>query len=314
MSQLPPAGRERGTLHGPLTVALGASLWATDSLFRSTVVGRYSPLFIVFFNHSLCLIPALAVLWWQRRQFESFTWKEYLALGFIASIGSVVAMVFFTQSFATASNYTVPVLIQKLQPLFAIGLARAILKEKLPRRFGIWTAVAMVGAYFVSFGTSNVLTAFAGSDFIPVLYAMAAAAIWGATTVCGRLVLSGRNFLFMTAARFAFGAVFAFAVAATMGQLVDVQRALVLDLRAFLLMAFGSGLLALAIYYYGLKSTPAVVATLCELAFPVAAIVVNWVFLGTPLSAAQLGGAGLLLGAITMLSLANAALNSGHPT
>lgn len=228
--------------------------------------------------------------------------KDYLALGFIASVGSVVAMVFFTRSFATASNYTVPVLIQKLQPVFAITLARGFLKETLPPRFVLWATLAMVGAYFVSFGATNVFEAFSGKDLVPVLYAMAAAGIWGSTTVMGRALLGGRSFLFVTAARFAFGTAFAFAVSASFGLLGAAEGALSTDLGSFLKMAYVSGLLALAIYYFGLKKTPATVATLCELAFPLSAIFVNWVFLDTPLTAAQLGGAALLFAAITALT------------
>ncbi len=290
------------TWHGPMAVALGAALWATDSLFRSQVVHRYDPLFIVFFNHALCLLPALVVLWIRRAEFRELKLKDYLALAFIASVGSVVAMVFFTRSFATASNYTVPVLIQKLQPLFAITLARGFLKETLPPRFALWATLAMIGAYFVSFGASNVFQAFSGQDLMPVLYALGAAAIWGSTTVLGRALLGGRSFLFVTAARFAFGALFAFVVTACLGGLGASEAALSNDLASFLKMAYVSGLLALAIYYFGLKTTPATVATLCELAFPLSAIFVNWVFLDTPLSAPQLGGAALLFAAITALS------------
>jgi drug/metabolite transporter (DMT)-like permease len=295
----------RSQWFGPPLVAFGALLWATDSLFRSPVAHRYPAVFIVFLNHWLCLVPMLPVLWRERRQLATFSRRDWTALAFVAPLGSVVAMACFTRAFATASNYTVPILMQKLQPLIAILLARVVLGERLTKSFPLWAALAAFGAYLVSFGWTAAWDSVAGArDLEPTAWALAAAAIWGATTVGGRLLLSGRNWLFVTAARFVFGAVFALVVVTAMGLLPLVPGAARNDVPHFLGMAFISGLLPLLIYYLGLQWTPASVATLCELAFPVAAIVLNWIFLGSPLSPAQMAGAALLLLAITALSLA----------
>lgn len=67
-------------------------------------------------------------------------------------------------------------------------------------------------------------------------------------------------------------------------------------------MAWGPGYLALVVYYKGLEGTQASVATLCELAFPVGAVLINWVFLDSPLSLQQILGAVLLVGSVTWLS------------
>src|SRR5690606_10834118 len=75
------------------------------------------------------------------------------------------------------------------------------------------------------------------------------------------------------------------------------------DLRIFVPMALGPGLLALFIYYFGLKRATAAAATFAELAFPVGAIVVNWIFLDSVLSLAQIVGAALLLGCVSLMGL-----------
>ena len=59
-------GKRLGHLQGPLLVVLGASLWATDALFRVPVTHRYSPLLIVTINHVFLLVPALFILRNQR--------------------------------------------------------------------------------------------------------------------------------------------------------------------------------------------------------------------------------------------------------
>jgi drug/metabolite transporter (DMT)-like permease len=53
------------------------------------------------------------------------------------------------------------------------------------------------------------------------------------------------------------------------------------------LLAFVTGFLALGLYYYGLRSIPAVAATLAELAFPVSAILVGYFKFGQALSGWQ---------------------------
>jgi drug/metabolite transporter (DMT)-like permease len=293
--------------YGPPLVALGALLWATDSLFRSAVVRDYTPLLIVFANHALCLVVTLPLLWVKRRELLSMTRRELLALAFISTFGSVIAMVLFTEAFRFASSYTTPILVQKLQPIFAIGLARVVLGERPSRRYPVWAALALIGAYFVTFGTSNPMGALASGDIYPAICAAGAAAIWGATTVAGRLLLGGRDHLFVTAARFTFASVFIALLIVEFDDFFQIIPAFTQHLAPFAGMAFVSGLLPLVLYYLGLKSTPASTATLCELAFPLAAILLNWILLGQALTVPSLVGAALLVSAITALSYENAA-------
>jgi drug/metabolite transporter (DMT)-like permease len=69
-------------------------------------------------------------------------------------------------------------------------------------------------------------------------------------------------------------------------------------LLALAIVAGGAGLL---LYYRGLRDTPASVATLCELSFPVTAILLNAAVLGTPIAPNQVAGILLLWGAIALM-------------
>ncbi len=286
---------------GPWLVALGAALWATDALFRSQVVGKYGDLFIVCMNHAIVLPVALPLLWLGRRQLAKLRRGDWLALGFIAAAGSVGGMWLFTTSFRTASNYTIPVLMQKLQPLIAISAARLVLREQLSKEFWLWLLMALVGAYGVSFGYTNATAALQSADLGPMALAVGAATVWGLSTVAGRRLTATLTFPTLTAARFTLGALVSAAAVWTQG--AQAQGELGADLSAFVLMATVSGAGALAIYYAGLRTTRASIATLCELAFPLAAIVVNWVAFDAALTPPQLVGAGLLLFAVTGLCL-----------
>jgi drug/metabolite transporter (DMT)-like permease len=66
-------------------------------------------------------------------------------------------------------------------------------------------------------------------------------------------------------------------------------------------LALVTGLVALGLYYYGLQRTPAVTASLAELAFPVSATIVGYVAFDVTLSASQ--WAGLLLTTLVVLLL-----------
>lgn len=67
------------------------------------------------------------------------------------------------------------------------------------------------------------------------------------------------------------------------------------------LLAFVPGLLALSLYYVGLRATPAARATLAELAFPVTAAVIGVTFLDAQLSATQWLGLAIVIASITAL-------------
>jgi drug/metabolite transporter (DMT)-like permease len=300
VSDAPPSG---DAWFGPVLVAAGAFLWATDSIWRSQVVGHYPATFIVFFNHLICLTITLPLLLRRWRVLGTLRAQDWAALLYIAVCGSALAMVLFTRAFAATSNYTIPILIQKLQPVFAILLARWLLKERLGPRFGLWATLAAVGAYLVSFGATNAFTALSQAELEPVLNALAAAVIWGGTTVAGRHLLGRVDGPFVTAARFSLASVALLVLVVAQDGLAPMTTAWGRDFRPFAMMALFSGMLPLLIYYIGLKRTRASVASLAELAFPVGAIAINWLVLATPMSAAQLAGAALLLTAVTALSL-----------
>jgi drug/metabolite transporter (DMT)-like permease len=76
----------------------------------------------------------------------------------------------------------------------------------------------------------------------------------------------------------------------------------------FFIIAFTSGGTAIFFYYYGLKEISASVATICELAFPLTAVVLEYVLRGNVLDYFQWVGAIILIVSIMQVSR----LNSGE--
>lgn len=289
---------------GPWLVFVAAMLWASDAPFRLHLTKELPSSLIVLLEHAVDVLCVLPILWWKRAEFAKLTGKEWLAVLVIGVGSSALASIAFTQAFSYV-NPSVAIVLQKLQPLLAIGLAAALLKEVLPKQFWMWCAVALGGAYVLSF-PKLIPQSFPGETFNPnsigILLALIAAALWAAGTVLGRLVLSRASFQTMTMLRFVVAFLFLLALNAWQGTLPAVVRLTGTDWLYVVIIAITSGVVSLFLYYRGLSRTKASVATLAELGFPVAAVLINYIFLHAALMPAQIIGMAVLLGSIYMLS------------
>ncbi len=289
---------------GPWLVTVAAMLWAVDAPFRVFLTTQLSSTTIVLMEHILIAICVLPILLPRLHELKNLSFKEWLSVIFIGFGGSALATVLFTQSFHYL-NPTVAILLQKLQPLIAIALAFWILEEKLSKNFWTWAIVAILGAYIVSFPNLQATGFTWNSNMLGVLLALGAAFFWGGSTVFGRFVLQKVSFQMMTSLRFLSALIFLFLLNIYYKTLPELRLATSKDWLFVFMTAIIAGFISLMIYYYGLRSTKAAVATLCELAFPFAAVIVNWKFLGATLSLMQIAGGVILLFAITRLTIIN---------
>ena len=67
------------------------------------------------------------------------------------------------------------------------------------------------------------------------------------------------------------------------------------------ILALVTGLIAVSLYYYGLRTTPAVAATLAELAFPVTAALVGYLAFDATLTSTQWLGVALTTTVVALL-------------
>lgn len=288
---------------GPWLVTLAAVLWAVDAPFRKYLTTQLSSGAIVLMEHILIAVLVMAIFLPRLNEIKKLNLRDWISVIFIGFGGSALATILFTQSFHYL-NPTVAILLQKLQPLIAIGLAAVLLKETMSKNFWLWAIVAIFGAYIISFPDLKP-TGFSWQGNIGVLLALGAAFFWGGSTVFGRLVLSKISFQMMTSLRFLSALVFLVLINGYYGTLGEIGSASMRDWTFVFIIAVLAGFISLLVYYYGLRSTKASVATICELAFPLAAVVVNWVFLDAILSVVQVVGGLILLFAITRLTIVN---------
>ncbi len=290
---------------GPWLVALAALLWAVDAPFRKFLTQDLSSTTIVFMEH--LVITVLVLIFFKRyfSEFRSLSWKEWLAVIFIAFGGSALATMFFTQSFHYI-NPSVAILLQKTQPFIAILLAAVLLREKLSPRFWLWAAVGVFGAYLLSFPELRVSGLEFSGGVAGIIFALSASFFWGGSTVMGRVVLKKLSYQAMTALRFLGALLFLFLLELYFRALGEVASASGKDWLYVGIIAVLAGFISLFIYYRGLRDTRASIATIAELAFPFAAVAVNWIFLDAALEWGQIAGSAILILAVTRLSLQNA--------
>lgn len=289
---------------GPWLVVLAALLWAVDAPFRKFLTADLSSTAIVLMEHLVIAVLVLLFLFRYLPELKNLSWKEWLAVVFIAFGGSALATVFFTQSFRYV-NPSVAILLQKVQPLIAILGATIILKERLTKNFWLWALVGIFGAYLVTFPELKVTGLKLAGGTLGAVFALLAAFFWGGSTVFGRFVLQKISFQAMTAVRFLSALIFLFFLSLYYGTLSQIQSASEKDWLYVFIIAVLAGFVSLFIYYRGLKFTKASIATVGELAFPFAAVIVNWIFLDATLSMGQIVGGLILVGSIHGLSEVN---------
>ena len=116
---------------GVALVAAGAALWGTDGALRQPLVDTWSPWTIVLYEHVILVACVAYFVIRHRSQLSQLDRMGWLSLIAIAWGGSALATLAFTTAFEYG-NPNVVVLLQKTQPLWAIGAA-AIVVEEVPR-------------------------------------------------------------------------------------------------------------------------------------------------------------------------------------
>ena len=296
-----------------LFVALAATLWATDAYFRNQLVKHLTPNEIVVAEDALIalfLLPVLLRSWGEVRKLNARGW---IAIILIAAGAQAVATILFTKSFSYGL-YSETFVLQQTQPLIAITLAWIVLGER--RRPWFWPAVAMaVVAVYLVLQAPNITLEhpFAPITSLPQgrveagLFALGAAVLWASGTVLGRYALGSISFWSMTALRFTVALPVLIAIVLVSEGGAGFTHYTVRDfVPNFLGIALVSGLFALLLYYRALAKTPASLATIAEMAYPVAATLIAsgpapWGF-QQPIYPAQIVGTVLLLAVIGLLA------------
>lgn len=288
---------------GPVLIIVAAFLWSLDGFLRQALYSLPATL-IVFLEHTLgfvVVVPFLLAGWRQLKSVDRQTWLSVL---WVVVWGGMFGTFFYTKALGLVGyiDLSVVVLLQKLQPVFAIGLAMLILKEKPTTAYWRWAIVALIGGYLVTFKDLLPHLSADPQELIAALLAVGAAFAWGSSTVFGRRALEKLDFKLLTSLRFGLTAAILLPVTLVNGAVSELPTVSPDQWLKLAAIVFSTGLVAVIIYYAGLRRTRASIATICEMFWPVSAVVLDYLVNHTVLTATQLIGGALLLVAIYRIS------------
>ena len=273
--------------YGPLLIFIAAVLWGIDGILRRALYDL-PPVTIVFYEHVIGLIlisPFLLKAW----KNERLTKKEWGAILLVALLSGVLGTLFFTSALLAVGfiPFSVVFLIQKLQPIFTVTTAAIVLKEQVSTRYIIFGAIALIAGFFVTFPNGVINMAEGAGQITAALLALGAAIAWGSSTAFSRFTLLGHGNTFITGLRFLLTVPIALVCVLALGAGPSLGAVTLNHFWVLLAIAVSTGMLALWIYYKGLRTTPASVSTIVELAFPLTAIAIDYFVYGTVLAPSQ---------------------------
>lgn len=297
---------------GAMAVVLAALLWSVDGLLRLKLYTLPAPV-VVFWEHLLGFIILAFLVAKSWKKFKDLTKKQWLAIALVALLSGALGTILYTAALGQVQYipFSVVVLLQQLNPIFAIITATLLLREKLDRKFLLLAVLALVGAYLVTFPSLTVNLSTGAGTVIAALMAVGAAAAWGVGTAFSKYALKGTSSLHISTLRFAFTIVFAFLFVLGTGSVAAVGALSWEQFGYLVAITFSTGMVALLIYYYGLQRVSASSASILELAWPLSSVIIGWLFLQQGLTWTQAIGAIVLVGTTYTLAKSDRSTTNG---
>jgi drug/metabolite transporter (DMT)-like permease len=142
---------------GAAFICLSAALWGLDGVVLTPRLANLQVPFVVFLLHAVPFALMQPFLWRSYRRLRSMSARGWLALALVAFTGGLLGTVAIVKALFLVdfNQLSVVVLLQKLQPLFALALAAILLGERVSARFLAAAVVALGGAYLLTFGLST---------------------------------------------------------------------------------------------------------------------------------------------------------------
>jgi len=279
---------------GVVLVSIAAAMWGLDGLIRKPLSASTSPYTIVFGEHVVLvlltlplLVPAFRALWQAG--------GRYVAAGiFVGAGASAIATILFTKALFHGDFITV-VVLQKVQPLVAVMGAWLVLGEQPRRGFAWFLLPALAGVWLIAL--PHPLDPHA-QGLTPIVETLCAAVLWGLGTVFGRYLGRRLSFDRVSTVRFGFGLIASACALPIVGASAFSNWH---DSFWIAVLAVVTGFLALGLYYYGLRRTPALLSAIGELAFPVTAALVGIYVFDSSLRWTQWLGIAITVGVIGLL-------------
>ena len=293
---------QKSTWLGAGAIIVAVLLWSMDGVIIRPKLYTLSAGLVVFLEHAFDFIVLAPFIWLGWRRIKNLTTKDWGSLLWICVFGGLIGTIMITKAFFAAVNgevtFATVILLQKLQPIFALVLARLLLGEKLAAKFYGWAIVAIGAAYALAFGQSGINWSDVLVQNRATLFALLAAFSFGSSTVFGKRIVNHLDFRSVAALRFGITAILALILILINDDIWLVNAVSPLQWRLFGIIVVTSGATALFIYYYGLRRITASAATICELFWPVSAVALDYFINRNTLTPLQIAAGSVLLLAV----------------
>ncbi len=294
----------REIIRGTAAIGFAAILWGFDGVVLTPRLHGLNVGYVVFMLHAIPFLLMNIFMFSEYKQLKNFLRQDYITFSLIAIFGGAIGTMAIVKALFLVNfhDLSVVVLLQKLQPIFAISLAAILLKEKVKKDFVVWASLAVVASYFLTFGWHLPSVSTNRNTIYAALLAILAAFSFGSSTVFSKKVLLHFNFMTATFFRYGFTTLFMLIYVVAFGKYTEILHTNRLHWIFFVLIGLTTGSGAIFIYYYGLRRVKAIVATISELLFPISAIFFDYVVNGSVLSPVQFISAAVMVFAIIKLS------------
>lgn len=288
---------------GAPAVVLAALLWSVDGLLRRHLYVLPSTV-IVLWEHILGFVVLVPFVLTSLNYFKQLSRRQWLAITVVAFLSGAVGTILYTAALGRIHYipFSIVILLQQLNPVFAIAASAVLLGERLSRRFLVLAVIALFGAYLTAFPHLAINLATGRGTAEAALMAVGAAAAWGTSTAFSKYALKGTSTLHISSLRYSITAVFALLLSWLSGSAKQIGSITGSEFGYLLAITFSTGLIALLIYYYGLKRVAATRSAILELAWPASSVVIGYIWLHQGLTAVQIIGATLLVATIYFIS------------
>lgn len=290
---------------GAMAICVAAILWGLDGVVLTPRLYSLDIGLVVFIFHALPFVLMNLFMYKEYRHLRDFTKGDVLMFFLLSLLGGAVGTLAIVKALFLVNfkALTIVVLLQKLQPVFAITLAALLLGEKLKRNFLLWSALAITAGYFLTFGFRLPDFDTQSNTSLAAGYSLLAAFAFGSSTVFSKKVLRKFSFFTATFYRYAFTSLIMLLFVISTGTLKIIPQINGFQWTIFAIIGITTGSGAIFLYYFGLTRIRAMLATICELCFPVSAILFDYLVNHRVLSLVQWISTGVLIFAILKLSL-----------
>jgi drug/metabolite transporter (DMT)-like permease len=294
----------RAVIIGAVSISLAATMWGLDGVVLTPRLYNLDVSWVALILHALPFILMHSFLYGEYKKLKVFTRKDYLVILLIALFGGAIGTLSIVKALFLINfrELSIVVLLQKLQPVFAITLAAIILKEKINKYFIIWASVALLGGYFLTFGAGLPDLKTGTKTALSAMFALIAAISFGSSTVFSKMLLQRYSFKTATFFRYGFTTLIMLIFILAAGNPISISQISPTNWIIFFVIAVTTGSGAIFLYYFGLNHVKASVAVICELFFPISTIIFDHAFNGSRLTAVQWLSAALMVFAIVNLN------------